>query len=240
MAGCSLPPASAAAAAPSGGPIAAPRTEVACIDVTTSVPAEFAGRAQGWFAARVARSVAGPMRPATFYLRATAAASYSDSAGLAMVLLREVPAPPDPPALPTNPYETARKEQLQRAYADRLAAQQAQVEAARQQAAREAEKIRNAVLPRDNRGTDVLGCEIKAGDLLGDSGERTLFVATDLIPNGAQQTLPPDLLRGVAVVLTQWCTDDAATCRARRDAFADAVRGAGAASFTVIDPQQLG
>ncbi|OJY40623.1 MAG: hypothetical protein BGP03_06315 [Pseudonocardia sp. 73-21] len=216
------------------------RTEVACIDVTTSVPAEFAGRAQGWFADRVTHSVTGPMRPATYYLRATEAASYSDSAGLVTVTLPEVPAPPDPPALPTSPYETVRKQELQRSYADRLATQQAQVEAARQQAAQQAEKIRTAALPRDNRGTDVLGCEIKAGDLLGDSGERTLFVATDLIPNGQQQALPPGLLKGVAVVLTQWCTDDAATCRARRDAFAADVHGAGAASFAVIDPQQLG
>jgi hypothetical protein len=203
------------------------------------VPAEFAARAQGWFADQVARSVAGPMRPATFYLRATEAASYSDSAGLVRVTLPEVPAPPDSPALPTNPYEAARKAQLQRAYDDRLTAQQAQVQAARQLAAQKAEKIRTVALPRDSRGTDVLGCAIKAGDLLGDTGDRTLFVATDLIPNGPQQALQPGLLQGVAVVLTQWCTDDAVTCRARRAAFAAEVRGAGAASFTVIDPQQL-
>jgi hypothetical protein len=218
--------------------IATARTEVACLDVTTSVPLAFDDAARDWFAHRVADAVPGAMEAATFYLRVTTSASYSSEDGLREVELPEVPAPPAPPDLPGNPYEAGKKAALEKAHAEDLAAWQADLDAARARAVEQADAIRSVPLPRDDRGTDLLGCAIKASELLGPDGNRTLFVASDLIPSGPQQLVTPDL-RGVQVIIAFWCIDDAATCVARRDAFTSTVDAAGAASIDVLDPQQL-
>lgn len=214
------------------------RAEVACLDVTGSVPRLFTEQAREWFTRRIERAARGPMGTAAFYLRVTSSSSYGSQAGLAVATLPAVAAPPADPPVDPNPYKTAARTEADREHQADVARWRTTLDAVKLQAVAAAARFRQVPLPVDNRGTDVTGCAIKAADLLRTAQERTLVMAGDLQGEGPQQSVVPDL-RGVDLVVVQWCADDAATCIARRRAFGVSVDEKAAASITDLDPQQL-
>lgn len=214
------------------------RTEVACLDVTGSVPRPFVELALSWFARRIASSGTGPAGPAVFYLRETTAASYSSDAAAATVRLPAIPLPPPLPVLPDNPYERQRRDEIMRTASVETEAWRDRVATVHRDAAAHADALRNVSLPTGARSSDILGCAAKAGELLAVPGDRLLFVAGDLAPTGPQQTVLPRL-NGAPVMIAFWCSDDAATCTGRRDTFVGFLLRAGAGPVTVLDAQQI-
>lgn len=214
------------------------RTEVGCFDITTSVAGTFVESAREWYARRIAAAVTGAGGDMRFEVRLTGARSYTSEAALFAARIPAVPAAPPPPALPENPFSTAEREDLTQAHQAAITAWETEVDRAREVAAVQADAVRALPLTHDDRGTDVLGCVIKAGERLVGTDRPVLIVATDLVATGPQQSVAPDL-RGVSVILAFWCTDDAVTCTNRRDSFRSLVTAAGASQVEVLDPLDL-
>jgi hypothetical protein len=217
------------------------RYEVACIDHTSSLPPWFVERALQHVARHVEDAVTGPMRPAVFYLRSMSASSYAPEGEIATVELGAIPTPPGRPAPSANPFLTAEDRQRERVYERERAAWLAGLAASRKYAREAAGRIRALRLPVDTVGTDVLGCLFQAANLLGHEGERSLLVASDLIPHGHQQNVgpAPASLAGVQVTVAFYCTNLASACADRVAAVAGIVRQVGAADVSVVDAQNL-
>jgi hypothetical protein len=217
------------------------RHEVSCLDRTSSVPTWFLKRALAHVATRVENAVTGPMQPAVFYLRSMSADSYAPEAEIRTVELLQVPTAPRPPPLSENPFQSRENTRALAAYNQERVQWEAGLEASRTAARAAAGRIRELDPPVDNTGTDVLGCILRATDLLSGDGERSLFIASDLIASGRQQdTGPvPGTLSGVQVTVAYYCADPASTCVERMGAFTDVLRRAGATDITVVDPQNL-
>ena len=243
------PPAATASPAPTVVPIATDeqvqrpaRHDVSCIDRTGSVPEWFVRRALRHVAARIEDTVTGPMRPAYYYLRSMSATSYAPEAEIATVELSAVPVAPRPPPLSENPFDTVGNSAKMRTYEQERQNWLSGLAASRAFAHASAERVRSLSLAVDNSGTDVLGCLLRAPDLLGADGDRSLFVASDLVPSGPQQDARPrpGALAGVEVTVGYYCADQASACAQRVDTFVGVVRDAGAERITVVDPQNLG
>jgi hypothetical protein len=217
------------------------RHEVDCLDRTGSVPVWFRERALAHVAKRVEDAVTGPMEPAVFQLRSMSADSYAPEAEIRTVELLEVPTAPRPPPLSDNPFQNRENTRALAAYEQERAQWEAGLEASRTAARAAAGRIRELDPPVDNTGTDVLGCVLRAVDLLGADGERSLFIASDLIASGRQQDTGPahGTLSGVRATVAYYCADPASTCTERVNAFTDVLRQAGATDITVVDPQNL-
>jgi hypothetical protein len=218
------------------------RHDVSCIDRTGSVPDWFVRRALHHVAGRIESAVPGPMHRAVFHLRSMSATSYAPEAEIATVEIAAVPAAPRSPPLSENPFLARRNSgELARYQRDRET-WLAGLEATRAFARSAAERVRALTLPADHAGTDVLGCLLRAPDLLGTTGERTLFVASDLVPSGPQQdSVPaPGSLAGVPVTVAFYCADLASTCAERVGAFSRVLGDTGAGPVTIVDPQNLG
>lgn len=217
-------------------------TELDCIDRTGSLPPWFTQRALGRVADEVEKAVNGPMAAARFYVRSTSSASYSPDAEITTVTLAAVPPPPQAPVPSTNPYLRAQNNQQEAAYRDQLATWTRSLDTARGAAREQAGTLRALTLPVDTTGTDVLGCPLRATDLLDVAGERRLFIASDLVATGPQQDigLPAGSLAGVTVSIAFYCRDQAGACATRIAGFRDRLRQAGATDIAVIDPQNMG
>jgi hypothetical protein len=210
------------------------RYEVACIDHSSSLPPWFVERALQHVARHVEDAVTGPMRPAVFYLRSMTVNSYAPDGEIATVELGAIPTPPRRSAPSANPFLTAEDRQRERVYEQERAAWLAGLAASRTYAREAAGRIRALRLPVDTVGTDVLGCLLQAANLLGHEGERSLLVASDLVPHGRQQDAGP-----APAGLAGYCTDSASACADRVAAVAEIVRQAGAADVSVVDAQNL-
>jgi hypothetical protein len=217
------------------------RYEVACIDHSSSLPPWFVERALQHVARHVENAVTGPMRPAVFSLRSMSASSYAPDGEIATVELGAIPPPPRRSAPSANPFLTAEDRQHERVYERERAAWLAGLAASRTYAREAAGRIRALRLPVDTVGTDVLGCLLRAANLLGHEGERSLLVASDLVPHGHQQDAgpAPASLAGVQVTVAFYCADLASACADRVAAVAEIVRQAGAADVSVVDAQNL-
>jgi hypothetical protein len=217
------------------------RHEVSCIDRTSSLPAWFVERSLHHVARRVEDAVTGPMQPAVFYLRSMSANSYAPEAEIATVELSAVPTAPRAPIGSTNPFlkeeDRKRREAYERDHATWLAG----LAATRTVAKAAAGRIRALTLTVDNVGTDVLGCVLRAPDLMDGADERSLFLASDLVAEGRQQdSVPPaGSLDGVHVTVGFYCADLASVCTARVTAFVGLLQQAGADDVSVLDPQNL-
>jgi hypothetical protein len=217
------------------------RHDLSCVDRTGSVPPWFTQRSLRHVAGRIANAVTGPMQPAVFYLRSMSANSYAPEAEIATVELSAVPPAPRPPDLSSNPFSRKENSERKAVYERELTAWRGGLEATRAFAEASAARIRSQTLPVDDTGTDVFGCLLRASDLLGTDGERSLFIASDLIAAGRQQNdaPAPGSLSGVHVTVTVYCADLASTCARRASAFTDTLRRAGAGDVALIDPQNL-
>ena len=195
------PPPSAASAAPATDVAAPPapdelvqrpaRREVACLDRTSSVPAWFLKRALAHVATRVENAVTGPMQPAVFHLRSMSADSYAPEAEIRTVELTAVPIAPRSPPLSDNPFQSRENSRAVATYGQERARWEAGLEASRTTARAAAARIRELDMPVDHTGTEVLGCVLRATDLLDVDGERSLFIASDLVASGRQQDTGP-------------------------------------------------
>jgi hypothetical protein len=217
------------------------RYEVACLDRTSSVPAWFLERALAHVATRVENAVTGPMQPAVFHLRSMSADSYAPEAEIRTVELTAVPTAPPSPPLSDNPFQSRENNRTVAAYEQQRAQWEANLAASRTTARAAAARIRELELPVDHTGTEVLGCVLRAADLLAVDGDRSLFIASDLVASGRQQDAgpAPGSLAGVQVTLAYYCADAASACAERSAAFMDVLRQAGARDVTVVDPQNL-
>lgn len=217
------------------------RTELGCIDRTGSLPTWFTARAISAIADQIEQAVVGPMPPAVFHLRDMSATSYSPDAEITTVRLAAVPNAPDPPELSGNPYESAADGELLRARELAVVGWEQSLAKAQAAAAQEADRLRAIVLPTDDTATDVLGCPLRAPDLLGTTGDRHLFIASDLLASGPQQDLTPGAgdLAGVRVTVAFYCVDLAGACADRVEQFTDLLRQAGVTDITVVDPQEM-
>ena len=232
-----------AIAAPADEQVQRPaRYAVACIDRTSSLPPWFIDRSLQYVARQVEDAVTGPMQRAVFHLRSISSNSYAPEAEIKVVQLDAVPMPPPRPTPSANPFLAQQDRQHAEAYERAHEAWVAGLNASRTFARRAAADIRALKLPADTQGTDVLGCLLRAPSLLGSEGERSLFVASDLVAHGRQQDSgpPPGSLSGVGVTIAFYCADLASACAPRVASFTDVLRQAGATDITVVDPQQLG
>ena len=244
---------SAASRAPTSGVAPAPpvddqvqrpiRHEISCLDQTSSVPMWFLKRALAHVATRVENAVTGPMQPAVFQLRVASgsADSYAPEAELRTVELMAIPPAPRPPLLSENPFQSRENTRALAAYEQERAQWEEGLEASRAAARAAASRIRELDPPVENTGTDVLGCVLRASDLLGTDGERSLFIASDLIATGRKQAAgpAPRTLSGVQVTVAYYCADPTSTCMERVSAFTDVLRRSGAQNITIVDPQNL-
>ena len=242
------PPVTAAASATNATPPAPDdlvqrpaRHEVDCLDRTSSVPVWFLKRAMAHVATRVENAVTGPMRPAVFHLRSMSSDSYAPEAEIRTVELTAVPTAPRSPPLSDNPFQSRENSRAVAAYQQERAQWEAGLEASRTTARAAAARIRELELPVDHTGTEVLGCILRAADLLDVDGDRSLFIASDLVASGRQQDTGPAAgsLADVQVTIAYYCADAASACAERVAAFTDVLRRAGARDVAVIDPQNL-
>jgi hypothetical protein len=167
--------------------------------------------------------------------------SYAPEAEIRTVELTAVPTAPRSPPLSDNPFQSRENSRAVAAYQQERVQWEAGLEASRTAARAAAARIRELELPVDHTGTEVLGCVLRATDLLDVDGERSLFIASDLVASGRQQdTGPaPGSLADVQVTIAYYCADAASACAERIAAFTDVLRRAGARDVTVIDPQNL-
>lgn len=213
---------------------------VDCIDNTLSVPEPFVEEVRAAVAVELEEYPSDP--PFTSYRRFVRSIGAEDSFGPAgeiysasLQAVGEEPAlDPDANVFDINAQDQAEQEQraMQSVWNDAI-------EAAREKAKAQADELRAVTIGRENRASDILGCIIKAQELMKDTEatEKHLLIASDLMGTGPQQDESLIDLEGVDVRVVLYCNANAAECLERRNAWEGTLSSA--SSLTFLDTSQL-